>query len=105
MRFDAVPPYTEQRTTSGLRVKYFVNPTEVLDYSPKKWKELDKAAEHKYIVNLSAECEWEQSQRQRLANDALGFFFTDHEKLDRAKKMEMPSCKKLTGYGYRLPNY
>ncbi|KAI5359706.1 Putative DnaJ domain, Chaperone J-domain superfamily [Septoria linicola] len=105
MRFDAaVPPHTQQHTSGSLKVPYWVNPTEVKDFTVKKWKDLDKQAERKYIGHLSAECEWEQSQRNRLANEAMGFFFTDQVKLDRAKKMEMPSCRKLQGYGYRLPS-
>ncbi|KXS96063.1 hypothetical protein AC578_6390 [Pseudocercospora eumusae] len=106
MRFDAaVPPHTHQHMSGKLNIPYWVNPKEVTEYTPKKWRELDTAAERKYIGHLSAECEWEQSQRQRLANEAMGFFFTDQVKLERAKKMEMPSCKKLQGYGYRLPSY
>ncbi|PIA92520.1 DnaJ subfamily B member 12 [Cercospora beticola] len=105
MRFDAaVPPHTEQHTSGKLKVPYWVNPTEVRDFTVKKWKNLDEQAERKYIINLNAECEWEQSQRQRLANEAMGFFYTDQVKLDRAKKMEMPSCRRLEGHGYRLPN-
>lgn len=105
MRFDAaVPPHTQLHTSGSLKVPYWVNPNEVKDYTVKKWKDLDKKAEGKYIGHLSAECEWEQNQRNRLANEAMGFFWTDHEALERAKKMEMPSCRKLQGYGYRLPS-
>lgn len=105
MRFDApVPPHTQHHTSSRLNIPYWVNPSEVKEFTPKKWKELDKTAEGKYIGHLSAECEWEQQQRQRLANEAMGFFFTDQVKLERAQKMEMTSCKKLQGHGYRLPS-
>ena len=104
MRFDAaVPPHTHQHTSSRLKVPYWVNPTEVQDYTSKKWRELDKMAEGKYVNQLSAECEWEQSTRQRLYQEAQGFFYTDQVKLDRARRMEMPSCKRLQEYGYRLP--
>ncbi|KAK5127510.1 hypothetical protein LTR85_006849 [Meristemomyces frigidus] len=104
MRFDAAtPPHTHQHTSNRLNVPYWVNPSEVQDYTPKKWRELDKVAEGKYIGQLSAECEWEQNQRQRLAQEAQGFFFTDQVKMDRARRMEMPSCRKLEGHGYRLP--
>ncbi|SMQ55865.1 unnamed protein product [Zymoseptoria tritici ST99CH_1A5] len=106
MRFDkAVPPHTLQHTSNRLNVPYWVNPTEVQEYSTKKWKELDKVAEGRYVQQLSGECEWEQATRQRLAQEAQGFFFTDQEKLDRARKMPMASCSKLEGLGYRIPRY
>ncbi|KAK4549876.1 hypothetical protein LTR36_005177 [Oleoguttula mirabilis] len=104
MRFDAAtPPHTHQHTSSRLSVPYWVNPAETADYTAKQWKALDKVAEGKYIGQLSAECEWEQSTRQRLAQEAQGFFFTDQTKMDRARRMEMPSCTRLQGYGYRVP--
>lgn len=104
MRFDAaVPPHTHQHTSHKLQVPYWVNPTEVSDYTPKKWRELDKVAEGKFVGHLSNECQWEQNQRRRLAEEAQGFFFTDHVKLERARRMEMPSCTKLKGMGYRIP--
>lgn len=98
----AATPHTEMHTSSRLKVPYWVNPSDVVDYSARKWKELDKVAEGKIVGQLSSECEWEQAQRQRLANEAQGFFFTDMEKLDRARRMNMPSCDRLKGYGYRV---
>ncbi|KAK5138271.1 hypothetical protein LTR08_003332 [Meristemomyces frigidus] len=104
MRFDTpTPPHTHPHTSTRLNIPYYLNPSEIKDFTPKKWKELDKVAEGKYIGQLSTECEWEQGTRQRLAQEAQGFFFTDQAKLDRARRMEMPSCRKLQGHGYRLP--
>lgn len=104
LRFDApTPPHTQSHTSNRLNIPYWVNPNEVADYTPRKWKDLDKTAESKYIGQISAECEWEQSQRQRLAQEAQGFFFTDQAMLERARRMEMPSCRRLQDYGYRLP--
>lgn len=106
IRFASQPPFTQQHTSSRLSVPYFVNPVEVAEYTSSNWKALDKIAEGKYVGQLSAECEWEQAQRQRLANEAQGFFFTDQSKMDRARRMEMPSCRKLNelnggrGYGW-----
>jgi len=104
MRFDAaVPPHTLQHQTTGrLNIPYWVNPTEVKDYTPRKWKELDKVAEGKFTGQLVAECEWEQSRRRRLEEEARGFFVWDYAKLERARSMEMPSCTRLQGYGYRV---
>ncbi|KAK4610391.1 hypothetical protein CLAFUW4_13539 [Fulvia fulva] len=106
MRFDgAVNPHTQQHTTRNLKVNYWVNPVEVKDYTGKQWKQLDATADRKYVNQLSTECELEQSQRQRLAQEAQGFFFTDQVKMDEARKMKMPSCQKLQGYGLKLPGY
>lgn len=103
IRFNgAAAPQTQMHTSGRLHVPYWVNPTEVHDYTSKQWKRLDEVAEGKYVNILRGECEWEQGQRQRLAQEAQGFFFTDQSKLDKARRMDMPSCKKLEGFGYRL---
>lgn len=102
-KFTAQPPYTLAHTSERLNVPYWVNPKDVADFTMKKWKDLDKVAEGRYVGQLHAECEWEQNQRQRLAQEAQGFFFTDQAMLERARNMEMPSCKKygqLTGQRY-----
>lgn len=96
MRFDAaVPPHTLLHTSGRLHVPYWVNPSEVAEYSSKAWEKLDSKAEGKYVGQLSNECDWEQTQRQRLVNEAHGFFFTDQAMLSRARSMNMPSCAKL----------
>ncbi|KAK5171087.1 Chaperone protein dnaJ [Saxophila tyrrhenica] len=100
----AQSPYTMSHTSDRLSVPYWVNPADVTEFTPKKWKELDKVAEGQYVGQLSAECEWENNRRQQLANDAQGFFFTDQIKLDLARQMERPSCTKLAslpGYSWR----
>lgn len=98
----AVPPHTMEHISRGLKIPYWVNPTEVRDYSAKQWAKLDTAAEGKLTSQLMAECEWEQNRRQRLAQEAQGFFFTDQVKMQEARQMEMPSCRRLQGYGYRF---
>ncbi|KAI6865041.1 hypothetical protein KC323_g4523 [Hortaea werneckii] len=96
---DPKPPYTETHTTHRLNIPYYVNPLDVQDFTAKKWKDLDLRAERQYMSYLSSECDWEQGKRQQLANEAQGFFFTDMEKLDRARKMNMPACQKLREIG------
>lgn len=98
----AIPPHTLSHNSARLNVPYWVNPADVVDYTPKKWTALDKVAEGKYVGQLSAECEWERSQQQRLANEAQGFFFTDQTKMDRARRMKLESCQKLSGMGYSV---
>nr|POE85512.1 putative j domain-containing protein c17a3.05c [Quercus suber] len=104
MRFDsAQPPQTFERVTkSHMKLPYWVNPVEINDYTPKQWKALDRQAESLYINRISSECERESLQRQRLANEAQGFFWTDTEKLDQARRMDMPNCRRLNELGYRL---
>jgi DnaJ family protein B protein 12 len=95
-------PYTLAHTSSRLNVAYWVNPADVTEFTSNSWKELDKVAEGRYVGELNAHCEMEQNQRQRMFNEAQGFFFTDFAKIDQAKRMEMPNCKKLGSLpGYR----
>ncbi|TKA75865.1 hypothetical protein B0A55_04862 [Friedmanniomyces simplex] len=104
MRFDtAIPPHTLSHTSGRLSIPYWVNPAEVEGYSAKKWRDLDKVAEGKFVSQLSAECEWEVAQRRRLEDEARGFFYTDVAMLERARGMEMKGCRRLEGLGYRVP--
>ncbi|KAF2864064.1 DUF1977-domain-containing protein [Piedraia hortae CBS 480.64] len=105
MRFDAaVPPHTLRHTSGRLNVPYWVDPSEVDGYSPRKWRELDQLAERKYISQLSSTCEEEQTERQRLWREAQGFLsiFPDQAKAERARRMPMPACEKLGELGYRV---
>lgn len=96
MRFDkAVPPNTMQRTTAQYKIDYWLNPTEVEHYSLSKLRTLDKTAEYKFIQQLRIGCEEENDHRQRLMNEAQGWFFQDPDKMQRARTMEMKNCKKL----------
>lgn len=106
VRFDkAVSPHTLQHISGGLKVPYWVTPRDVADYTPRQWKDLDKVAETRYVGQLQGECEWEQAQRQKMANEAQGFFFTDQVMLERARRMKMASCERIEGLGLRVPRY
>lgn len=96
-----VPPHTQQHISSRLKLPYWVDPREVEDYSARKWRDLDKVAEVKYVSNLNVECEVEQNKRNRIINEATGFFWTDQVRLDEARNMDMRSCKRLNELGYR----
>ena len=97
------PPHTFQHISNRLKVNYYVDPQEVQEYTTKNWKALDKAAEVKYVNKLNYECDVEHDRRNRLVNEAQGFFFTDQSKMDQARRMEMTSCRRLNdlGIGYR----
>lgn len=95
-RFDAaVPPHTMQRETPKLNIPYFVDPSELDDYSPRKLHQLDQKAEVEYVSQLRHECEIEVQARDRLVQEAQGWFFPDVEKMKEARSLELRSCKRL----------
>lgn len=97
MRFDAaVPPHTVKRTTGTYKIPYFINPVEVEDYSASKLKNLDKQAENSYIQDLRIRCDKEQQHRLNLQEEAQGWFFPDLEKMERANKMELKACNRIS---------
>ncbi|GAM82949.1 hypothetical protein ANO11243_009350 [Dothideomycetidae sp. 11243] len=97
VQFDQpVPPYTHQRTSAGLRVPYWVKPVDVQGYSERDWRSLDKSAETQYVNKLNYECEHENDVKQRMFNEAQGFFFIDHDKIRAAKALPMRSCRRLS---------
>lgn len=95
-RFDApVSPHTLHRTTPKLNINYFVNPLDVEDYSTRKLRQLDQRVEVDYVTTLRYECELEVQARERMIQDAQGWFFPDVEKMKQARAMEMKSCRRL----------
>jgi DnaJ family protein B protein 12 len=95
-RFDAaVPPHTMHRTTPKLNVNYFVNPVDVEDYNSRKFRQLDQRVEVDYVGKLRYECESEVHARDRMMQDAQGWFFPDVEKMKQARAMELKSCRRL----------
>ena len=84
-----------------MHVPYWVEPAAVADYGKGKWRDLDKVAETRYVNQVSNECELEHERRNRIVNEAQGFFFTDQTKMEQARRMEMRSCRRLNELGYR----
>ncbi|KAI9777804.1 MAG: hypothetical protein M1835_005131 [Candelina submexicana] len=96
MRFDTPkPPLTLHRQTPRLKVSYYLNPTEVEDFSTRKLSQLDQKAEENYVRKLQIECEIEVDRRNRLMQEAQGWFFQDADKMDEARTMEMRNCRRL----------
>jgi DnaJ family protein B protein 12 len=93
------PPFTLHRSSKNLHVDYYVNPAEVTDFSVRKFSQLDQRAEQSYIKSLRIECEHEVDRRQRVVNEAQGWFFQDSDKIEQARSMEMRACKKLEAMG------
>ncbi|PLB34445.1 J domain-containing protein [Aspergillus candidus] len=94
-RFDPVPPHTQHRTTPRLNLHYYVNPTDVDDYSNRKFRQLDQRVEVDYVSKLRYECESEVLARDRMIQDAQGWFFPDVEKMKEARSLELKSCRRL----------
>lgn len=101
VNFESTPPNTQHRVSQRLKVQYYVNPAEVDQFSKQKWRKVDERAEAKYIEILNLKCEYEHSHQQQVMQDAQGWFFIDQEKMDSARKLEKPSCKRLRELGVR----
>lgn len=84
-----------QRTTPKLKVDYYINPVDVDDYSNRKFSQLDQRVEVEYVNKLRYECESEVQMRERMIQEAQGWFFPDVEKMKEARAMELKSCRRL----------
>ena len=92
-------PYTEGRTTPNLNVHYFVNPADVTSYTKSKLSQLDRTAEVNLVRHLRNECDNELLHKQRLREDAMGWFYQDPDKMAKADGYKMPSCERLKTLG------
>jgi DnaJ homolog subfamily B member 12 len=104
MQFDeAVPPYTMARKTPRNKVPYWINPVEVDGYTARQFNNLDQTAEIQYVQHLRVYCEEEVDSRNRLVQEAQGWFVQDINKMHRARNMEMKNCRKLESMGVQTP--
>jgi DnaJ family protein B protein 12 len=78
-----------------------VNPVEVEDYTTRKWKKLDEAVETRYIHAVNTNCEQEHMQQRRMVDEAQGWFYPDLQKMNEARNMPMPNCRRLQELGIR----
>lgn len=97
--FHKSPPHTLHRTTPRFQVNYYLDPRAVDGYSDRKLRQLDQTAEVKYINTLKYECQVEHSERNRMLEEAQGWFSTDERKLREARAMPMRSCNRLNEMG------
>lgn len=105
-RFDSpAPPYTLHRTSRKLKIDYFVNPTDVVDYSARKMNDLDNRAEGSYVQRLRYECELEVQGRDRMMQEAQGWFFQDVDRMREARNLDLRSCSRLTELGQHRNSY
>ena len=93
------------RVTPRLRVNYYINPKDVVDYTGRKLNELDRQAENRYVTDLQHECQAEQRQRSRMVEEAQGWFFPDADKMQAAREFNMKSCRRLEEFGFSTGSY
>lgn len=96
VRFDApAPPHTMHRVTPRYKIDYYINPAEVDGWKARQFNSLDQQAEVDYITTLKYQCENEVLRKRQEINDATGFFYTDEDRVRRARNMPMPGCRRL----------
>lgn len=101
IRFDAPKePYTMRRVMPQLRLDYYINPADVVDYTGRKMNELDRKAENKYIADLQYECQAEHRHKGRMFEEAQGWFFQDPHKMQAAREYDMRNCRRLEEFGF-----
>lgn len=105
-RFDSpAPPYTLHRTTHKLKIDYFVNPKDVVDYTARKMNDLDNRAEGSYVQKLRYECELEVQGRDRMMQEAQGWFFQNVDRMREARNLDLRSCRRLGELGQHRNSY
>ncbi|KAI5288298.1 hypothetical protein KEM54_005319 [Ascosphaera aggregata] len=95
------PPHTVHRVTPKLKIDYYLNPAEVSKLDKRGLYSLDQKVEVNYVSQLRSQCQMEVNAREKLIMDAQGWFFQDTEKMQRARELELKSCKKLEQLGVR----
>lgn len=105
IHFQPGPPNTLTRTTPALQVEYFIDPKQVEGYDARKMRDLDRKAETQYINNLQYDCQVEMRTRNRMIEDAQGWFFHDVDKMREARSYEMKACKRLDDIGFARSSY
>lgn len=89
------PLYTMERTMPNYKVKYYLNPIDIAQYTPSKLHSLDRKAEVLLVQQLRNRCESEMQHKQQLRDAAQGWFFPDPDKMEVANAYEMPACRRL----------
>lgn len=97
--FPQPPVYTAERTMPNLHVKYFVDPRDISGYSNYKLAQLDKTAEVNFVRRLKMECDNEVLMQRRLEQEARGWIYQDPVKMEVARNMDMPACRRIQSLG------
>ncbi|KAM0795095.1 hypothetical protein BDR22DRAFT_872695 [Usnea florida] len=105
IQFQPGPPNTMHRTSQRLKIDYYIDPKDVIDYSGRKMNDLDRKAENQYVTQLQYDCQIEQRTRNTMVEQAQGWFFQDEDKMREARNFDMRSCRQLDMFGYARNSY
>ena len=105
INFQPGPPNTMHRTSQRLKIDYYLDPKDVVDYSGRKMNDLDRKAENQYVTQLQYECQVEQRTRNAMREQAQGWFFQDADKMREANNFDMRNCRHLDRLGFARSNY
>lgn len=105
IHFKPGPPNTLHRTSQRLNVDYYLDPKDVVDYNSRKMNDLDRKAETQYVSILQYECQIEIRTRNRMMEDAQGWFFQDANRMQEARNYDMRACRRLDSYGYSRSSF
>lgn len=86
------PKYTVPRTTQNLKVSYYVKENFHSEYQG-SLRRLEISVEEDYLSQLRQTCFREKNYRESMVWKARNF--GDNDLYQRARNMEMPSCKRL----------
>ena len=95
-------PNTLKRVSTRIKIDYFVDPKDVHDYTPKKWRKLDEQAENQYVHITNTRCQNERVKQRRAMEEAQGWFSVDQEAMNKARNMELKNCNKLRKLGLEV---
>lgn len=96
--FDRSPAYSVARKSPYYEIPYYVTREHMEKHAKRKdkyYRTLGSQVEREFIREKRLECHYEQSERQRLIDEATGWFHNDERKLERARKMPLKSCLTL----------
>ena len=93
-KFNAIPPYTMQRKSHNYKVEYFINPSELGDFSKSKLDQLESRVEAIYVQQIRQACHEEIQIQNQMVHEAQGWFFPDMHKMQAARDFRMPNCER-----------
>ncbi|ODV58575.1 DnaJ-domain-containing protein [Ascoidea rubescens DSM 1968] len=91
--------FNVQRSTQVYNIPYYIKESSLQDLTENDLRVLDKKAENKYITMLNKKCIYENTERNRLINEAHGWFFVDTERLKQGRNYPRPNCDRLASMG------
>jgi DnaJ family protein B protein 12 len=97
--FPQAPSYIAERHMPNIPVSYYVDPNDVATWNAYKLNQLDKRAESNFLTKLKYDCENEHMLKQRLEQEARGWFRPDPAKMEMAANLELPACNRLRQFG------